>query len=472
MKRKSLLPFIVLLLPSCTELPTETREATPAFSVGQGLGGAIDGQYLVAFQGGLAPLNEEVNALGGAVVYAHARVGFAVVAGLTEEAAAQLKLKPTVRQIALDDETLLDEPGDLTVEAADPSVASAEAPQTSFFFARQWHLRAIGADQAWAAGRLGSPSVKVAILDTGLGYTHADLAGRVDLANSVSFVASDDALVQANFPGAHPVADLHYHGTHVGATVASNALAAAGVTSGVTLIGVKVCRVINLGTPQVNATCPTSSVLAGILHAADVGAHVANMSLGGTFNRRDASGGPNPSFIAIINTVFNYAKQKNLTMVVAAGNAAIDLDHNGNQYAAYCDAPHVICVSATGPTASGGVNGPWTDVDALAGYSNYGRAAVAVAAPGGTSPGLIWEACSTFSLVVAVCQTGTFIVGIGGTSMASPHTAGVAALIAEDVGRSPSKIRAKLLKTADDLGQPGTDPFYGAGRINALRAIQ
>jgi subtilisin family serine protease len=55
--------------------------------------------------------------------------------------------------------------------------------------------------------------------------------------------------------------------------------------------------------------------------------------------------------------------------------------------------------------------------------------------------------------------------------MASPHTAGVAALIAEDVGRSPSKIRSKLLRTADDLGQPGTDPFYGAGRINALRAI-
>jgi subtilisin family serine protease len=308
----------------------------------------------------------------------------------------------------------------------------------------------------------------VAILDTGLGYTHLDLVGRVDLANSVSFVPSDDALVQANFPGAHLVADLHYHGTHVGATVASNALAAAGVTSGVTLIGVKVCRVINLGTPQVNATCPTSAVLAGILHAADVGAHVANMSLGGTFNRRDASG--DPSFIEIINSVFNYAREKNLTIVVAAGNAAIDLDHNRNQYAVYCDSPHVICVSATGPTASGGVNGPWTNVDALASYSNYGRT-VEVAAPGGTSPGLIWEACSTFSLVVPVCQTGTFVVGIGGTSMASPHTAGVAALIAEDVGRSPSKIRSKLLRTTDDLGQPGTDPFYGAGRINALRAI-
>jgi subtilisin family serine protease len=325
-------------------------------------------------------------------------------------------------------------------------------------------MRAVQANVAWTAGRRGSSAVKVAILDTGLGYTHADLNGRVDLVNSKSFVPSDDALVAAYFPGAHPVADLHYHGTHVGATVASNAVAAAGVTSGVTLVGVKVCNV--------NGQCPTSGVLAGVLYAADLGVHVANLSLGGPFNRRDASaaGGDGPSFLAVINKTFNYAHTKGTTVVVSAGNNALDMDHDGNGYKAYCSAPSVICVSATGPTAAAGINGPWTNVDALAGYSNYGSSAVNVAAPGGTFSS-VYAACSRFSLVVTVCQTGTFVVGLGGTSMAAPHVTGTAALIAEDVGRNPGQIRAKLQQSADDLGPLGTDPAYGKGRINVARAV-
>ena len=83
----------------------------------------------------------------------------------------------------------------------------------------------------------------------------------------------------------------------------------------------------------------------------------------------------------------------------------------------------------------------------------------------------MWAACSTFSLVFPVCQTGAFVLGASGTSAASPNAAGVAALIAEDVGRDPARIRTRLQQTADDLGTPGTDPFYGKGRINAARAV-
>lgn len=458
--------FAAAGLAACADAGSDTPLAPS--TAGPALSSAalspVDGNYLVLFRGNSVPdgFEAKVAALGGSVIFAHAGAGVGAVAGLTDEGAAQLGAAGGIAAVTPDDYTQLPETSG-TVESAAAALESPSDPTTAFFYPRQWDKRAIGADVAWAAGRTGSPAVKVAILDTGLGYAHPDLAGRVDLAVSRSFIPSDDALVAAYFPGAHPVADLHYHGTHVGATVASNGLVAAGVTSGVTLVGLKVCNV--------NGSCPTSAVLAALVYAADEGVHVANLSLGGWFNRRQASaaGGDGPSFLAVINNVFTYVHRSGTTVVVSAGNEARDLDHDGNGFKTYCSAPTVICVSATGPTASDGVNGPFYNVDALAGYSNFGRSAVSVAAPGG-SQRPVWAACSSFSLQVPVCQTGNYVLGISGTSMASPHAAGAAALIAEDVGRNPAQIRARLQGTADDLGQPGVDPAYGKGRINVARA--
>lgn len=445
--------------------------------------------YLVRFKESEIPKNfaSSVAKMGGAVIFAHAGVGIAAVSGIDPASAAALASRRDIAAVDPDMYTLLDDPTDLNVESADVP-ASPAAPNTAFFFARQWHLRAINAPAAWAAGKLGVDTVEVGILDTGLGYVHLDLAGRVDLAKSVSFLdTTENKRVQASFPGAHPVADLHYHGTHVGATVASNAIAAAGVTSRVTLVGIKVCAPGEANpppppvttpptppTPPWQASCPISAVIAGILYAADKDLDVINLSLGGNFFRRNASasGGNGPSFIATINSVYNYANKKGTTVVVAAGNSRIDLDNDGNNYNAYCNAPHVICVSATGPTAAtNATNGPWFNVDALASYSNFGASAITVAAPGGTGRGPVWAACSSFSLALAVCQTDTFIVGLTGTSMAAPHAAGVAALIAGDVGHKPSAIKARLIGTSDDLGPVGIDPVYGNGRINAGRAV-
>ncbi|HEX2205543.1 MAG TPA: S8 family serine peptidase, partial [Longimicrobium sp.] len=441
----------------------------PAFSLSADAAEA-EGTYVVAFSGSGVPAGfaAAVAKLGGTVVFAHGEAGIGAVRGLSAESAGALARVAGVSQVAGDVVTDLAPLADGEAPEG-AAIESPTAPQTASFYPRQWNLRAIRAHDAWAAGRLGSPSVRVGIIDTGLGYTHADLAGRVDLGLSVSFVPADDALIATSFPGAHPVADLHYHGTHVGATVASNAVVAAGVTSRVTLVGIKACGA--------SGGCATSRTLQGLLYAADQGLDVVNISIGALVARRDmsASGGDGPALGATIGKVINYAHRKGVTVVVSAGNNNHDLDHDGDIYKFYCTAANVICVSATGPTAAPTNNGPFTDVDARAPYSNYGRSAVDVAAPGGAGGGLnrgfVSAACSTFSLSLPVCQAGGFVVGLNGTSMASPHAAGVAALIVEDVGRDPAQVRARLLQTADDLGQPGVDPIYGKGRINAARAV-
>jgi lantibiotic leader peptide-processing serine protease len=430
------------------------------------------GRYLVDVPGQMSRFQSRIAALGGTVVFAHDRTGIAVVEGLSEETAASLVPSGIAKEVVPDVLIPLELP--MGVEVAPAEVASPSDPTTAARYSWQWHHRAIKADVAWAAGRLGSPSVTVAILDTGLDYNYPDLVGRVDLARSRSFVPSDDALVQANFPGAHPVADLHYHGTHVGATVASNAIVAAGVTSKAMLMGVKVCSVAG--------SCPASAVIPGILWAADNGADVINMSLGGATLRAGSDG-----YMGFLNRVFNYTNRVGVVVVVAAGNNASDLDRNyywlrrntptqeyvhfPSLFATYCDVAATLCVAATGPTARASQAGPWTNWDAPTTYTNFGRSAINVAAPGGSGAGPVVAGCSQFSLQIPVCRTGIFVLSASGTSMASPHVAGLAALLVEDYGRNPGRIRAAIQNSADDVGDPGVDPYSGKGRINVARAL-
>jgi subtilisin family serine protease len=330
-------------------------------------------------------------------------------------------------------------------------------------------MRAVFAPEAWAAGHLGSREVVVAILDTGIDYLHPDLTGLVDLERSKSFVPED--VIPARYAGRLPISDLFWHGTAVASVVASNAKVVAGVNRYVTLLAVKIA----------DSTFGTSlgRLTSGIVYAADQGADVINISHG---VERDKS--KSPGVVAAFNRATNYAFRKGALVVSVAFNDSTDLDHNGDNVRLPCEAAHVICASATGPARADALNGPWYDVDTPASYSAFGRSAVDVAAPGGAGePGQfrrVWLPCTgtwTQATVPNACRTNSVplerrIAQGRGTSFAAPTVAGLAALLVAQLGHGkPALIRARILQSADDLGEPGVDLYYGHGRINIARAL-
>jgi subtilisin family serine protease len=389
-----------------------------------------------------------------------------VVEGLNDATAAELQERTRALYVVRDAEFRLLEPAAVgQPELTDASMSeplSSDDPTTALGYDDQWNMRQIHADQAWAAGRLGSSAVTVAILDTGIDYMLPDLVGLVDLDRSASFEPQDDAYAAAYFPSRHPSTDLHFHGTNVATQVASNAWAFAGVTSRTTLLSVKVCSFMG----------GCHGVYQGILWAIDHGADVINMSLGGWFVKAAY-----PGEVMAYNRLMNYAAQKGVTVVVAAGNDGDDLDRQDNIlvdrdtgdrvhlpsfFNWFCEATQVICVSATRRD------------DEPASYTNYGSSAIDVAAPGGDfysdgSGDWVYALCPQTSLIFP-CADGYYPLGVAGTSQAAPHVAGLAALAVEDVGRAPARVKAYIRNSADPMGGIAR-PWFGRGRINVAKAV-
>jgi hypothetical protein len=462
--------------------------------------GTETGNYLVALKGNSIPSDfaSRVASFGGSIMYANSKAGFAAISGLTADGAAKVAALSSVAEIQADEAIALDIPQSVQADASaldNPSIDSQANPASAILASWSWNMRLIGADKAWAAGKLGSSDVTVAILDTGLDYDNRDLTGLVDLSRSKSFMSTfskatdtstvrpaDDTVTAKVFPNRNAITDYNGHGTNVGAIVSSKAFAFPGVTSRTTLIGVKV-----LGS---NGSGSFSQVLSGVLWAADHGADVANMSLGGGFSKAG-----NGRFVGLINKVFNYAKAQGMLIVVSAGNSGADLQHNGNFESDYCDAPHVLCVSAVGPTT-------WTgNGDVPAFYTNFGRSVVDVAAPGGNAafdangkivpsngwpwgsgPNLtdiaswVWSFCSRFSIGSwnaqnlpgsFPCSSGGRLNGYIGTSQASPHVTGLAALLVAQYGHGqPQRIKQIIMQTGDPI-----NPLVGRSRISVKNAL-
>ena len=449
--------------------PTVDRSPKPAAA----LQADAASRFVVEFNGPVRKdFADRVAALGGTVTYVANGAGFAGVSGLSAAAAAALQRQSGIGAVYDDPAVQLN---DVTTygaaEAADVSAMSIANPAAAFRFSFQWNMRAIAANTAWAAGNLGSANVTAAIIDSGIDYDSFDMNGMVDLSRSTSFVASDNAFVAAVFPTRNLLDDLNGHGTNVATQVSSNATVFAGVNSRARLIGVKVIGAGGSGS--------VGAILAGIVWAADHGADVANLSIG--FNGGVDKAG-NGLFVGLTNRVLNYAHRAGMVIVVAAGNEAGNIDNDGRNFAVYCEAPHVICVSATGPTSStNAFSGPWTNVDAPASYSSTGVKSIDVSAPGGTAAGWVSSVCARHLVAVSggnitfPCNVppGFFVtLGEAGTSQAAPHVTGlVAQLIAKFGSKNPARIKTLIMNGVDDLGPPGPDDAYGAGRINLVKAL-
>jgi hypothetical protein len=444
------------------------------------------GRYLVLVNpnGFGSDFADIVASLGGSIEAVHNQTGFAVVSGLSAAGASQLG-KLAGADVEPDVNISLGINGIPQAEADASNVIAQSVlnPTTAALYSWQWNMRSIKANVAWANGKLGDAGVTVAIIDSGLDYDDPDLNGLVDLARSTSFVASDNALRATYFPTRNDISDFNGHGTNVAEQVSSKAVVLAAVTSKTTLIGVKVLDRTGVG--------PIGTVLTGILWAADHGADVANLSLGGSFSKAGLG-----TLVSIINRVFNYANQKGMLIVVAAGNDAANLDTNGNS-TDFCDAPHAVCVSSVGPALGSQIGTPAQDMPAF--YTNFGRSVISVASPGGNANPVnngftvsawpwgndiaswVWSFCSKTSIagltsggapILTSCAAGNRLSGYIGTSEATAHVSGLAALLVADHGRNnPSVISQLIASSADPILGQGVNPFFGAGRINVARAL-
>src|SRR5262249_9031410 len=262
---------------------------------------------------------------------------------------------------------------DFEVQWLSPSEQSAEATDivptpsgvnSEPFSGFQWNLHQIHADQTAAAGDQGNGVVRArgAVLASGIGTNHEDIAANLNLTLSRSFVPTE--------PNLNPTTTAFNHGTHVAGIIAApiNNKGVQGVAPQAEIIAVKVLNQAGSGA--------FAWVIAGIEYASspDVHADVINMSLGATFDRVNKGGGGAGVLLSALNRAVTPATANGTLVVSAAGNQAVNL--NSRIFSVPAQSGNGMAVSATGPINQ-------ADFDRLASYSNYGQSVISVAAPGG-----------------------------------------------------------------------------------------
>jgi thermitase len=268
---------------------------------------------------------------------------------------------------------------------------------------QQWGPQKVQAPQAWDVTRSSSSTV-IAIVDTGVQTNHPDLQGKI--VQGYDFVDNDSNPQDGNG-----------HGTHcagIAAAVTNNGRGIAGMAPNASIMPVRVLDNSGSGT--------MAAVANGIAYAAQNGADVISLSLGGT------------SGSSALQSAVQQAWNSGAVVVAAAGNSSSSTPN----YPAYYS--QAIAVASTDSN------------DSLSYFSNYGSW-VDVAAPG--------------SNIYSTYINSSYAT-LSGTSMATPHVAGLAALLASQ-GRSNSEIRAAIENTADKIS--GTGTYFQHGRINAYKAV-
>lgn len=317
------------------------------------------------------------------------------------------------------------------VEEAEPNYYfSALFAPNDPYYKYQWHMDQVGMQSAWEYPN-GAPVV-VAVIDTGVAYEkYGDFFQAEDLAGT-GFVSPYDFV-----DGDAHANDDNGHGTHVAGTIAqttNNKIGVAGIAPQVKIMPLKVLTASGYGT--------VSAIAAAIRYAADHGAAVINMSLGGPFYSR------------ILHKACKYAHDKGVVIVCAAGNSG----RSGISYPAAFEE----CISVSAVRYDG----------KLAWYSSFGKG-LTIAAPGGdmnvdqNGDGLKDGVLQNTLNPQDRSKQGYFL--FQGTSMATPHVAAAAALLMSHGVTDPEKVREVLQASAKPAGD---EKHYGAGILNIDQALK
>ncbi|HET8568895.1 MAG TPA: S8 family serine peptidase [Candidatus Limnocylindria bacterium] len=326
--------------------------------------------------------------------------------------------------------------GDPAVESAEPdgTVRLTHTPNDQYYasdpYVRlgQWGVRKAQVDRAWDAAR-ASPTITVAVIDTGVDRGHPDLQGGALLPGR-TFITVPSAACRISD------VDDNGHGTNVTGILAANAdngIGIAGVAFGVKVLPLKALDCDGVGL--------LSDVAAALVYAVDQGAKIVSVSLGSDANS------------PVLQNAVRYAAARNVLVFAAGGNCGIESTR--------CSALNEISYPAAYPEA---IAVAATDVDdTRAPFSTVGSF-LTLAAPGRYMVSTV----PTYPTKSGVLNYAAF----SGTSQATPFAAGVAALVwSREPGLTAAQVRSRLIATVDDLGVPGVDTSFGAGRVNALRAV-
>ena len=374
---------------------------------------------------------------------------------------------------------------------------------TAAFTPGQWNLTLIGMESAWDIQPQAGSAITVAVLDTGIAYANATITanipafvddsgvrypalGQVTIPYSAAtqlitpnrIVAPHDFIWDSNQP-----LDFDGHGTHVAGTIGqltNDGIGLAGVAFNVKLMPVKVVDEFwddLFGAPN---TGTDVEVARGIRYAADNGAKIINMSIGRT--------GP-PDTAPAVEDAIKYAVNKGVFIAIAGGN---DYE-SGNPKEVLAEIASrvqgAVSVAAVDRNATVGdhhCSGSTTSPSCRAYYSTTGSW-LELSAPGGSErgygrDGYIWQQTFDFNFVETYLLPPSqyhaprfdvlAYVGYTGTSMATPHVSGVAAMMMQQGITDPAAIEAALEKFAIDLGPPGRDDQYGYGLIDARNSLR
>ncbi|POX47235.1 peptidase S8 [Streptomyces sp. Ru71] len=494
-------PVVLSLTASLGFLPS-VASAAPRVAADAAADSAGTLSYVVNTRtdhGTIASVQRAITAHGGTIVATYARIGVFVVHSANPDFGKEIREVRGVQSAGATRTAPLSAAG-TTEEGAVQYLSQAQAAQVTQgaaageepLEADQWDLRAIGADKA-AKTNPGSRNVTVAVIDTGVDDTHPDLAPNFSRSQSANCVGGVADTSEGAWRPYNPAED--YHGTHVAGEIAAarNGIGVAGVAPGVKVAGIKVSD------PKDGLFYP-ENVVCAFVFAADHGVEITNNSYyvdPWLYNCMDDP--DQRAIVDAVNRAQQYAQRKGTLNVASAGNSNDDLDSDAlvddsspddatpvtrtidphECFDVPTQLPGVVTVSATGVTG------------AKSYYSSYGLGVVDVAAPGGDKY-KIPDTPSKNGRILSTMPNNQYGF-LQGTSMASPHVAGVAALLkSAHPHATPAQLRALLKAQADNPGCPAgpydgdgdgvvdatcvggerVNGFYGFGIVDALRAVE